>query len=433
MKASVPNSLLLVIASGCGRVDFDAASFDLEITIVGTGSGTVRDGDALECESGTCLQAYPLGATVELAVTLNRAALIGFSGDCSGTSCIVTMGGPRRVTVELGAYNLVFVTSTTMTPTELVARGDGSAVVGGERVCAERATAAGLTGTFVPWISDAATHAGDQLAGARGWVRLDGAPFADSPESLLQQLQTFYPILFDELGNDPEPRFTMSATTGDGQFSAGYSCTSWTSTTTSVLVGNASWGTGGWAGSYQGACTVAHPFVCFQIDHAQPLVLTPATGRIAFRSAPWAPGGGLASADAKCMAEAAAAGYTGMFRALLATDTASAISRMDLGGLPWVRSDGVRLVLTADDLAAGKLVTSLTASADRQTYGGEYAWTGAVGLTSPSPGRSCSNWTSTTASSRAHVGEAFRTRVDWFAQNYDEPCDSAQYLYCLEQ
>ena len=217
-----PNARLLaiVIVAGCGRASFDAASFDLEITIVGTGSGTVTDGDALVCESATCSQPYPIGARVELAVAPNRAALLGFSGDCTGTSCIVTMGGPRRVVIELGAYNVVFVTSTTMTPAELVARGGGSPVVGGEIVCAARAAAAGLTGTFVPWISDATTHAGDRLAGARGWVRFDGAPFADSPESLLQQNQTFYPILFDELGNDPGPRPTMSATTGDGLFSA---------------------------------------------------------------------------------------------------------------------------------------------------------------------------------------------------------------------
>ena len=200
-----------------------------------------------------------------------------------------------------------------------------------------------------------------------------------------------------------------------------------------MLIGNASWGTGGWSGSYQGACANAYPFVCLQIDYAQPIALTPATGRIAFRSELWTPGGGLASADAKCMTEAAAAGYTGMFRALLATDTASASSRMNLAGLPWVRTDGIPLVVTADDLAAGTLVTSLTESADHQTYVGAYAWTGSVGVTSPSAGRSCSDWTDTAATSTAHVGEAFRTRVDWFAQAYDEACDTAHYLYCLEQ
>lgn len=425
--------LIACLVGACGRIDYDHGSVPLEITIIGDGSATVSDGDGLVCETSTCSQQYPLGTVVELAVAPKRSALIGFTGDCTGTSCITTMDRPRHVTVEVGAYNLVFVTSTMMTPAELVARGDGSPVVGGERACAERAAAAGLTGTFVPWISDPTTDAGTRIKTARGWIRLDNAPFADSSVSLLEQFQTFYPIRFDESGNDPGPRPTMSATVSAGQFSPAYSCTSWTSTTTTILIGNSSWGTNGWSGSYQQGCATPMPIVCFQTDFSTPLVVTPAPGRIAFRSALWKPGGGLASADAECMTEAAAAGYTGTFRALLATDTASAASRMDLTGAPWVRTDGIPLVLTAEDLMVPNLLSSLTVSADHQTYDGGYIWTGATAVTQPSAGHSCANWTNSSAAATARMSEAFRTQTDWFTQPYDDPCSNSHYLLCLEQ
>jgi hypothetical protein len=64
---------------------------------------------------------------------------------------------------------------------------------------------------------------------------------------------------------------------------------------------------------------------------------------------------GLTAVDHLCTTEAAAARLTGSFSALVATGTASAISRFDPSGANWVRRDGVALAGTVGDFAAGKL------------------------------------------------------------------------------
>src|SRR5206468_3194505 len=50
--------------------------------------------------------------------------------------------------------------------------------------CNDAAAAAGLPGEYRAWLSTAAHYARDRLAGARGWIRTDGAPFADTVDDL---------------------------------------------------------------------------------------------------------------------------------------------------------------------------------------------------------------------------------------------------------
>lgn len=68
------------------------------------------------------------------------------------------------------------------------------------------------------------------------------------------------------------------------------------------------------------------------IDRSQPVAVAPSSGRTAFltiqRLIPDA--GGLTTADALCSSEATAAGLSGTYRALLATTTGTAISRVSL-------------------------------------------------------------------------------------------------------
>ena len=72
------------------------------------------------------------------------------------------------------------------------------------------------------------------------------------------------------------------------------------------------------------------------------------------------PPSGIAAADALCTSEATAAGLPGTYRAFLATKQASAMSRFDLGGAPWVRVDGVVLATTASDFGAGNFLAPST-------------------------------------------------------------------------
>jgi hypothetical protein len=70
--------------------------------------------------------------------------------------------------------NFVFVTSSAHAPIEL-----GPDLGAADAICAARATEANLPGTYVAWLSTSTRQARDRLAGARGWVRVDGRPVAD--------------------------------------------------------------------------------------------------------------------------------------------------------------------------------------------------------------------------------------------------------------
>ena len=85
--------------------------------------------------------------------------------------------GGQGVTVE-GTPNLVFVTSTTY-------RGDLGGLQAADARCRERARAANLRGTFVALLSSSTVDARTRLGTARGWVRTDGRPFADTQDDLL--------------------------------------------------------------------------------------------------------------------------------------------------------------------------------------------------------------------------------------------------------
>ena len=67
--------------------------------------------------------------------------------------------------------------------------------------CNDAATAGGLPGEYRAWLSTAAIYARDRLAGARGWVRRDGSPFADTVDDLVAG-KIFNPPLLDEFGNE---------------------------------------------------------------------------------------------------------------------------------------------------------------------------------------------------------------------------------------
>src|SRR5262245_55485496 len=49
-----------------------------------------------------------------------------------------------------------------------------------DAICAQRAIEGSLPGTYVAYLSTTTVNAIDRLAGARGWVRPDGQPFADT-------------------------------------------------------------------------------------------------------------------------------------------------------------------------------------------------------------------------------------------------------------
>jgi PKD repeat protein len=74
-----------------------APTFTLTVTPAGLGTGTIS-GPGIACP-GDCTETYAAGTPVALtAAPTGGSTFAGFSGDCTGTSCALTMNGPRNVT-----------------------------------------------------------------------------------------------------------------------------------------------------------------------------------------------------------------------------------------------------------------------------------------------------------------------------------------------
>lgn len=328
-----------------------------------------------------------------------------------------------------GLFNIVFVTSTTH-------NGNFGGLAGADTICTNLATAAGLPGTYVAWLSTASVNAVDRLGSARGFVRHDGEPFADQPSEIVTN-QIFNAIHLDELGNDVGAVEVWTGTQNDGTV-AGSTCTDWTVGSGNGRVGNSSGGPAAWTDATNGNCSQPRRHYCFGTSlSANALGPTVTTGKIAFITngtiQPSA-GDGLASADGKCATEAANALLPGTYKALLATSTASAISRVALAAT-YVRPDGT-LIADGATLAAGGTLASGIWQRPTGAYLSsisDVAWTGAttpsVAGTSTS---TCGNFASATGA--AIFGSGTLASSAWWNNTANTSgCAAMHHVYCLQQ
>src|SRR5690606_4536035 len=98
-----------------------------------------------------------------------------------------------------------------------------------------------------------------------------------------------------------------TATTSQGQLT-GTACEDYTSAAASIVTGEPAATMGRWTSYLSQSCSEPLRLYCLGVDHTAPVTVTPETGRKIFVAPTWVPGGGLASADATCQAEAQAAG-----------------------------------------------------------------------------------------------------------------------------
>jgi hypothetical protein len=331
--------------------------------------------------------------------------------------------------------NLVFVTSTQPLAGSL------GGIAGADAVCSERATASGLPGTYVAFVSTSTTNAIDRIAGARGWIRVDGLPFADTPADIAAG-HIFYPVGLDESGAFTRT-YAVTASDATGHFD-GNGCSDFTSTVeTQCTIGyTRATGSEGIVDPHVlGLCDFGASLYCFGVSQSLALVPpAPLSGLRVFVSTPWQPGGGLASADARCAADAAAAGWTGTFRAMLATATATAASRFTSSSGPVVRADGVPVAADVVTLMSGALETSIDLSATGAVANDVDVWAGAFSPTQLPSGayNACTSWTSTSSTALAPVGHAAEADVGFFgvdATGFGDniACSMALPVYCLEQ
>ncbi|MBM4776858.1 MAG: hypothetical protein GQE15_04070, partial [Archangiaceae bacterium] len=426
-------------ASGCNgfngpvRITVDLKLFGVQ------GISVQSDAGALACDGGTCsglmprgafsLEVVGLDAGVRMGRWLGACADAGFSSTCTLCPTAATATTRLRVWPD---DNLIFIAETG------VNLGALGGVDGGDAVCATQASAFGLPGTYRAWLG-LPQEAAARLGAARGWRRLDGAPFADRAVDLADGGALWSPALVTTTGSGDLSARTGFVATGALSDGGRADCDGWLIPSTDEAGAGETDSTGPlWKSTTSTMnlppCNQPGSLYCLGTDRSRPVVpdAPPDAGRLAFLSSPYAVNaGGVVAANSHCQREAADAGLSGTFSALLATNTRTL--RQGLTGT-WHRLDGVPFHLgSADtgslpDYPVGTL--SLTASSGYVT-GRTLVFTGApsgsMSIDSSST-FNCVNWTQ--MGGNAVVGNA--TTMNWWRAGM-AGCSELARLYCLQQ
>ncbi len=398
----------------------------------------------------TCMATYNYGTMVSLSPTPITNYFGGWAGDCSGfAGCSVAMTADHAVTVRFSPANKTFVTSNTYPVSFLKSKGGGGTeaqklVSGADWACKAAAIGAGLTGTYVAWVARDGINANARLGTARGWVRGDGRPFADSIAMPDFPGQIYYPVVADELGTSGETWDVLTGAALDGSIAPLYSCSNWTVTDSSQSARTGARGTGSfaWSSYYQVACDQPMRVHCFGVDYVAKVTVpaAPAARKFVFVSnGGFVPSAaGLMGADNTCNVAAMNYGLPGTYKAMLATSTTTIASRFSTTGVPVVRPDGVWVSNTDTEFlsATPVLLAPIMAHANPNSYIRSGIWTGTNSPTALSPGDGycCNNWTTNTASSAGINGanEFTGNANRWLSEGQPACTSGAMRLYCLQ-
>ena len=410
---------------GCGRMSFDEEEDDglvmLEIELGGSGTGTIVGTDGVQCSAGCSIE-VPAGTAVTLrGLAAEGSWLAGWTGPCGGNfECRFVADTDTVVRADFGPQpNRIFLASTPF---------DGAlgGVAAADATCAQLAESANLQGAFIAFLSAGGVDARDRLAGSRGWVRVDGAPVADTAQSLATGPIWFSPRL-DELGTD------MGMVWVHRGAPSANNCVNWTSNlaTENVASVSSAWGSVLATDVSMKTCDLPHQLLCIETGRNVPIAPYADDGKLAFvTAATWTSGAGRASADALCASEAQAAGETGAFLAALATTTESIASRFPAGGV-WRRLDGVRIVrdegiFERDYLDVAPEVDIAGNHVDKMYWTGAPRWNLA-----PDASGNCADWT--TADSVATTAAGYTSTTDVSRASKTIQCSTPMSLLCLEQ
>jgi len=366
----------------------------------------------------------------------------GFGDDCTGLSeCQLTMNEDKHVTVEFRTqtHNFVFLSS----------RGESTSHGGAAMFdvnCNELATAAGINNdtndAYIAWVSDQDSLALDRLGTtARGWVRLDEKPVADTLEDLLAG-KLFYTIRLDDAGVMHDNEIVGTGTLADGSL-APDNCNRWRSEATGYdfSYGRDSGGPTYWTESSTRACNIGMLFYCFGTSFAEPVTLTPEAGKLIYLSDPYLPNPDT-TPDEACAASAPPG--TGEVRAMLAYEGKAGADVLTNGTI-YVRPDGQLVGRGAEIVQAA--APGVQATVDDYLYTGIWqtgdgtylneadsaVWVGDINITRTGAAP-CDDFTTSTSS--ATVGDYRESGAGWWDQEYGDryrDCDTPHRFYCVEQ
>ena len=411
------------------------------ITVGGVSVCKGNDADG-GCAGAVKVQIDRAPTTIEVNVNAGSAYFVQPESCKSKSTCNVDAdAGANGVKLRVVAHNYVFVTSKTF-------QGNLSGLSGADTICSSAAEEAGLPGSYKAWLSDDNSNAIDRFATTtRGFVRVDGKPFADALDDL-KKGAVDYPIQVDEHGNPlADDALVFTGTIGNGKKGGGiYMCTNWSSATGFAAGGYANAGTGVWTNKTTIAeCSDFAHLYCFRNDLNASLTLVdpPADHRIAFLSTPFVPTGGRAELDTRCQSEATTNGVPGTYRAWIATtDKKPTDLPFVVGGGGWYRLDGMPVFPKAADLqsSSSQLTGAITQYADKSYVPDSPSpktavWTGmSTNLAAKADGLvfSCGDWTGSSATG-VEGNAAFTNQSAIRIAAGFGTCTQDHSVYCFQQ
>lgn len=296
-------------------------------------------------------------------------------------------------------------------------------IVAADKFCQDSAGIAGKSGTYRAWVSFAGVSAQSRIAGSRGWVRVDGEPFADRIEDIVAG-HMFAPPRIDENGNDAFSLFTYVLT---GTNALGNPSGSDCAISAVGTIGFADAAAPLWTESATLSCSTNFQLYCFGVGAVTAVTPTPRTEPIAFvsNSVSVTALGGL---DDQCNMDAAAQGLPGTYGAFVATTAQSALDRVSTGGThTWNRVDGVPVARTG----VSTLLAPIDVDASGTHVGGE-VWFGSMFANdkASSSSANCTDWSST--SGTTSTGDSLRSSIGAFSGASQLSCGFSRRVYCFE-
>jgi hypothetical protein len=158
--------------------------------------------------------------------------------------------------------------------------------------------------------------------------------------------------------------------------------------------------------------------------------------------------GGLAGADAKCMALAAGAGLLGTFVAWLSDHQTSAATRLSPADLPYRLVDGTLVASGPIELVSGTLRHAIDKTESNGSppfgtndcgFGPRTVWTETNGTgggpCNANAAQACLDWTSDAPSPTAYgsLGDSTEASAAWSCGCGSGTCDKTAALYCFER
>ncbi len=335
-------------------------------------------------------------------------------------------GGVHLDVLPGGPYNVMFVTSDGREIWQLDSQAEADAW------CESRATNL-PPNTYRAWLSTTMQTAPQRMGNARGWIRPDGQPVADTLADLTSG-NHLYPPRLDENGNDVTALDPRIATGTNATGLLGLNCGDLSNRGQDFTYGNADAASSLWTQNGQRSCDEQDERIyCLGIDHANPIVLSPdANHRVAFISnQKHGVGNGIAALDDVCDTDADDASLVGTFRAAVAPQGQTIQSRFP-AGQPWARRDGVVVIPGDASTIHAPLWFDANGAQVAPLPDGAVVWTGAPSFTAAGD-LTCDNWDDATSALTATVGFSLRSRVAPAIGNTPPSgCNNQWRVYCLQ-